>query len=76
LRDDLKARERTRRKAFWILGALERKTDSEATLLMIWKLDRDYPLGVAAGLSAEEIESLVPITTMEGTQLVRLADIP
>lgn len=76
LRDDLKARERARRKALWSLGDPERQAEAEATLLMIWKLDRDYPLGAAAGLSAEEVESLVPITMTGGTQLVRPADIP
>jgi len=44
-RDDLKARERARRKALLSLGAHDRKTDAEATLLAIWKLDRNYPLG-------------------------------
>jgi hypothetical protein len=75
-RDDLKARERARRKALLSLGAHDRKTDAEATLLAIWKLDRNYPLGDAADLSAEEVESLVPITMTGGTQLVRPADIP
>ncbi|WP_312723457.1 hypothetical protein [Stutzerimonas nitrititolerans] len=75
-RDDLKAREEARRKALWSLGAPERKAEAEATLLTIWKLDRDYPLGAAAGLSIEEVESLVPITMSGSTQLVRLADIP
>ncbi|SUD58002.1 Uncharacterised protein [Ectopseudomonas oleovorans] len=74
--EDLKAREEARRKALWSLGALERKAEAEATLLTIWKLDRDYPLGAAAGLSAEEVEDVVPITTVDGTPLVRLADIP
>lgn len=75
-REDLKAREEARRKALWSLGAPERKAEAEATLLTIWKLDRDYPLGAAAGLSAEEVEDVVPITTVDGTPLVRLADIP
>jgi len=75
-RDDLKAREEARRKALWSLGAPERQAEAEATLLTIWKLDRDYPLGEAADLSAEEVESLVPITTTGGTPLVRFADIP
>ncbi len=76
LRDDLKARERARRKALWSLGAPERQAEAEAILLMIWKLDRDYPLGSAAGLSIEEVESLVRITMSDSTPLVRLADIP
>lgn len=75
-RDDLKARERARRKALWTLGDPDRQAEAEATLLMIWKLDRDYPLGAASGLSTEEVESLVPITMTGGTQLVRPADIP
>lgn len=75
-RDDLKARERARRKALWILGDPDRQAEAEATLLAIWKLDRNYPLGDAADLSAEEVESLVPITMTGGTQLVRPADIP
>jgi hypothetical protein len=76
LRDDLKARERARRKALWSLDAPERKAEAEATLLTIWKLDRDYPLGAALGLSTEEVESLVPITMSGSSPLVRLADIP
>ena len=76
LRDDLKARERARRKALWSLGAYERQAEAEATLLTIWKLDRDYPLGAAAGLSTEEVKSLVPITMSGSSPLVRLADIP
>jgi len=75
-RDDLKARERARRKALWSLCAPERKAEAEATLLTIWKLDRDYPLGAAAGLSTEEVKSLVPITMSGSSPLVRLADIP
>jgi len=75
-RDDLKARERARRKALLSLGAHDRKTDAEATLLAIWKLDRKYPLGDAADLSAEEVESLVPITMSSSSPLVRPADIP
>ena len=74
-RDDLKAREEARRKVLWSLGAHERKVEAEATLLTIWKLERNYPLGSAAGLSIEEVESLVPITMSGSTQLVRLADI-
>ncbi|MFU6844179.1 hypothetical protein ACM77K_03615 [Pseudomonas aeruginosa] len=76
-RDDLKAREEARRQALWSLGADERKADAVATLLTIWKLDRDYPLGTAAGLSTECVENLVPITPDPGgTQLVRPVDIP
>lgn len=52
-RDDLKAREEVRRKVLWSLGAPERKAEAEATLLTIWKLDCDYPLGATAGLSSE-----------------------
>lgn len=75
-RDDLKARERARRKALWSLDAPERKAEAEASLLTIWKLDRDYPLGEAADLSAEEVESLVTITTTGRMPLVRHVDIP
>lgn len=75
-RDDLKTRERARRKALWSLGAPERQAEAEATLLTIWKLDRDFPLGDAADLSVEEVESLVPITMAGGTPLVRPVDIP
>lgn len=75
-RDDLKARERARRKALWSLGDPERQAEAAATLLTIWKLDRDYPLGAASGLSTEEVERLVPITMSGSSPLVRLADIP
>lgn len=77
LRDDLKAREEARRKALWNLGAPERETEAVTTLLTIWKLDRDHPLGAAASLNTEEVAAIVPITADTGSSpIVRPSDIP
>lgn len=73
---DLEARELIRRKA---LSALDDQTIHEQAtqdLLHVWRSDRDYPLGPAAGLTADEIRALVPIFVVEGTgALVRASDI-
>ena len=46
-------------------------------LLRVWRADRDYPIGPAAGLTAEKIGAQVPTVVEEGAgALVRFSEIP
>lgn len=74
---DLQTRELTRRNALWALGNPEKRDQATQDLLRVWRADRDYPLGPAAGLTVDEIGAQVPTFVEEGTgALVRVSDIP
>ncbi|HBP6434418.1 hypothetical protein [Pseudomonas aeruginosa] len=76
MRDDLLAREMARRSALWSLNDPSRAADSTATLLQIWRLDRDYPIGEAACWSAEQLRTMVKSHEYRGRRVVRPAEIP
>lgn len=74
---DLQTRELTRRNALWALDDPEKRKQATQDLLCVWRADRDYPLGPAAGLTVEQITALVPTFVEEGAgSLVRYSEIP
>lgn len=72
---DLLTRELARRNGLWALDNPTTREQATQDLLRVWRADRDYPLGPAAGLTAEEIGVQVP-ATVEGGALVRFSEIP
>ncbi len=74
---DLQTRELTRRNALWVLGNPAKHDQATQDLLRVWRADRDYPIGPAAGLGVDEIRNQVPTFVEEATgALVRVSDIP
>lgn len=74
---DLLTRELARRNGLWALDNPTTREQATQDLLRVWRADRDYPLGPAAGLTAEEIGVQVPATVEGGAgALVRFSEIP
>ncbi len=74
---DLQTRELTRRNALCSLDNPTTREQATQDLLRVWRADRDYPLGPAAGLTAEKIGVQVPATVEGGAgALVRFSEIP
>lgn len=74
---DLQTRELTRRNALWEIGNPKKRKQATQDLLRVWCADRDYPLGPAASLTADQIRAQVPAHVEEGCgALVRFSDIP
>lgn len=75
--NDLQTRELTRRNALWTLDNPATREQATQDLLLVWRADRDYPIGPAAGLTVKEIGALVPTVVEEGAgALVRFSEIP
>lgn len=74
---DLQTRELTRRNALCSLDNPDQHEQATQDLLRVWRADRDYPIGPAAGLTAEKIGAQVPTVVEEGAgALVRFSEIP
>ena len=74
---DLQTRELTRRNALWALDNPATREQATQDLLRVWRADRDYPIGPAAGLTVKEIGAQVPTVVEEGAgALVRFSEIP
>ena len=74
---DLQTRELTRRNALWALDNPATREQATQDLLRVWRADRDYPIGPAAGLAVKEIGAQVPTFVEEGAgALVRFSEIP
>lgn len=74
---DLQARELARRNALWALGNPEKRKQATQDLLCVWRADRDYPIGLVAGLTIDDIRNRVPVHVEEGGgSLVSYSEIP
>ncbi|MBH2035336.1 MAG: hypothetical protein I8H73_20935 [Pseudomonadales bacterium] len=74
---DIQTRELTRRNALCSLDNPDQHEQATQDLLRVWRADRDYPIGSAADLTAEEIGAQVPTVVEEGAgALVRFSEIP
>lgn len=74
---DLQTRELTRRNALCSLDNPDQHEQATQDLLRVWRADRDYPIGPAAGLTVKEIAAQVPTFVEEGAgALVRFSEIP
>lgn len=76
LRDDLQAREDARRRALWSLRAPGRTEEAQPTLMTIWRLDRDQPIGSATLWSTEKLRASVQVHDNQGQLVVLPVEIP